>query len=171
MTNDTVDDQGLSETTRRVLAISEDIREAVIDVARSAQRSLTIFSHDLEPEVYNRIEFLDIVKNLILTHKFAKVQILLMNPVSCVRDGHRLIELARRFTSFIEVRIVHPDYRDHPEAFLLADQAGLVYRVNASRWEGIADNNSPRIARRYLEFFTEVWSKSAVADDLRRLHI
>lgn len=172
MVDHTVEDDAMtSETTRRVLAISKDVRHAVFDVARSAQRSLAIFTHDLEPEIYNRIEFLDIVKNLVLTHRIARVRILLMDPLQSVREGHRLIELARRFSSFFELRMVHEDYKQHAEAFLIADQSGLVYRLNASRWEGITDTNSPRIAGRYLEFFDAVWEKSTVAQETRRLNL
>lgn len=172
MADHLVDDtDATSETTRRVLAISQDVRDAIFDVARSAKRSLAIFTHDLEPEIYNRIEFLDIIKNLILTHRFAKVRILLMDPLQSVREGHRLIELARRFSTFFELRLVHPDYKQHTEAFLIADQAGLVYRINATRWEGIADVNTPRIACRYLDFFDGVWEKSEVVQETRRLHL
>ena len=166
-----IEDGQTSETTRRVLAISSDVRNAVTDVARSASRSLSIFTQDLEPEVYDRIEFLDCIKNLILTHKFARVRILLKDPLRTTKEGHRLVELARRFSTFIEVRIVQADYGQHREAFLLADQSGLVYRIDASRWEGIADTNSPRITQRYMEFFDRVWDVSSVAQELRALHI
>ena len=165
------DSDTTSHTTRRVLAMSTDVRNAITDVARSAKRSLAIFTQDLEPEVYDRIEFLDSIKNLILTHKFARVRILLKDPLRSIKEGHRLVELARRFSTFIEVRVIHQDYHQHGEAFLLADHAGLVYRVNASRWEGIADTNSPRITQRYMEFFDRVWDVSNVAQELRALHI
>ena len=166
-----IEEDKTSETTRRVLAISSDVRNAVTDVARSASRSLSIFTPDLEPEIYDRIDFLDCIKNLILTHKFARVRILLKDPLRTIKEGHRLIELALRFSTFVEVRIVHADFGQHREAFLLADQSGLVYRIDASRWEGIADTNSPRITQRYMEFFDRVWDASSVAQELRALHI
>ena len=169
--HDSEADVSLSDTTRRELAFSKDVRHAISDVARSAKRSLSIYTHDLEPEVYNSIDFLDAVKQLVLAQRYARVQILLVNPLRSVKEGHRMVEMARRFSSFVEIRLVPEEFHSHEEAFLIADRAGLVYRVHASRWEGIADTNSPRIAARYLEFFERVWQRSQVASELRELRI
>jgi hypothetical protein len=121
--------------------------------------------------VYNSLDFLDAVKRLVLTHRYARVQILLVNPLRSVKEGHRMVEMARRFSSFIEIRLVPEEFHAHSEAFLIADRSGLVYRVNASRWEGIADTDSPRIAQRYLEFFEKVWQRSTAAAELRELRV
>jgi len=45
-------------------------------------------------------------------------------------------------------------------AFIIADDRALVYRVQASRWDGIAELNDPLIARKYLAYFDEVWHPS-----------
>lgn len=165
------DDEELGFTTRRVLALSRDVRAATLDVVKSARRSLSIFSHDLDPSVYDRIEFLDAVKHLILTHKFSRIQILLMSPVKSVKNGHRLVELARRFSTFFEIRRIDEEYWHHKDAFLIADETGVVYRMNAQRWEGIADTNAPRIAKKYLDFFEKAWQESEPEPEFRRLHI
>lgn len=160
-----------TDTTRRVLAMSQDVRDATIDVVRTARRSLSILTHDLEPSIYDRIEFLDAIKHLILTSRYVKIRILLMSPVRMIEEGHRLVELLRRFNSFIEIRRVHPDHSDREDAFLIADEVGLVYRLNAARWEGVADPQSPQLARKYLAVFDEIWNKSATENESRRLHL
>ncbi|MFK8028981.1 MAG: hypothetical protein AB8G18_01970 [Gammaproteobacteria bacterium] len=164
-------DLEMGETTRRVLALSNDVRSATLDVVKSARRSLSIFSHDLDPSVYDRIEFLDAVKKLILTHKFSRIQILIISPVGAVKNGHRLIELARRFSTFFEIRRVNPEYAKRNDAFLIADETGVVYRLNSKRWEGIADTNAPRIAQKYLDLFEEAWQRSEPEPEFRQLMI
>jgi len=149
----------------------EDNRNAAFDIARLAKRSLSIWSRDLEPEVFDRIEFIDIVKNLILTHKYARVRILLVSPLRSVSEGNRLVEMARGFSSFMEIRLVHADYQQRPEAFMVADQHAYLHRPIASRYEGIADDNKPSIAVGYVQFFDSVWNKSESASELRRLHL
>jgi hypothetical protein len=161
----------LAAATRTVFDTSDDARHATYDVARAARRSLCLFSHDLEPDLYGRIEFMDIVKNLILTHKFARVRILVKSPMRCVHEGHRLVELARRFSSFVEIREAHSDYRNRADTFLVADQAAVMYRANATRFEGIADTHSPSIALHYLEFFETAWDRSTGSAELRQLHL
>ena len=158
-------------STRKVLAVARDVQNACVDVARSAHRQIRIFTHDLEPQNYNQLEFLEAVKHLVLTHRGAKVQILVMDSDKAVRSGHRLVETMRRLSSFFEVRRVAENFRHHGEAFLLADRSGLVFRSNAERNEGIADTDSPQIVSRYLEFFDEVWVHSEPDPELRRLHV
>ena len=53
----------------------------------------------------------------------------------------------------------------------IADNAALLYRADASRWEGIADTYEPAVARRYLGLFNEVWEASVVEQELRELHV
>lgn len=164
-------DQESGATTRRVLALSRDVRSATLDVVKSARRSLAIYSQDLDPSVYDRIEFLDAVKKLILTHKFSRIQILLVSPVEAVKNGHRLVELARRFSTFFEIRRVNPEYAKRNDAFLIADESGVVYRLDSRRWEGIADTNAPRIAQKYLDQFDEAWQHSEPEPEFRQLMI
>lgn len=167
----TIEDEETGATTRRVMALSRDVRSATLDVVKSARRSLSIFSHDLDPSVYDRIEFLDAVKHLILTHKFSRIQILLVSPVSAVKNGHRLVELARRFNTFFEIRRIDEEYANRSDAFLIADETGVVYRLNAERWEGIADTHAPRIAKKYLAVFEEAWQHSEPEPEFRQLFI
>ncbi len=169
ISNDIERDEG--GTTRRVMALSRDVRSATLDVVKSARRSLSIFSHDLDPSVYDRIEFLDAVKHLILTHKFSRIQILLVSPVDAVASGHRLVELARRFSTFFEIRRMNPELKHRNDAFLIADETGVVYRMDPKRWEGIADTNAPRIAQKYLDIFEDAWQRSEPEPEFRQLHI
>lgn len=169
LSNDTELDGGA--TTRRVMALSRDVRSATLDVVKSARRSLSIFSQNLDPAVYDRIEFLDAVKHLILTHKFSRIQILLVSPVDSIKSGHRLVELARRFSTFFEIRRVHSEFKTRNDAFLIADETGVVYRMDANRFEGIADTNAPRIAQKYLDIFEEAWQRSKPEPEFRQLHI
>ena len=88
-----------------------------------------------------------------------------------VEFGCRLVELARRFNTFFEIRRISREFSHHEDAFLIADETGVVYRINARRWEGIADTNAPRIAKKYLEVFERAWEKAEPEPEFRSLHI
>jgi len=98
-------------------------------------------------------------------HEFASA------PSRAVRIGNRFVSLGRRLNTYIEFRNVHEDYRDHREAFLVADNIALLYRVDAARWEGIADTCEPAVATRYLGLFDEIWNASEVEQELRELRV
>ena len=79
--------------------------------------------------------------------------------------------LARRITSYIEIRHAHRDFRGNRAAFLIADDRAIVYRSDASRWDGILEMNDPAVARRYLDMFDEAWHGSAPHAETRQLHL
>ena len=138
---------------------------------RVAQRGLAILTPDLEPGVYDHERFLEIVKRLVLAKRFARVRVLISEPQRTIRLGNRLVGLGRRLNTYIEFRNVHEDYREHREAFLLADDVALLYRINHTRWEGIADTYEPAVARRYLGMFDEIWAASETSRELRQLRV
>ena len=156
---------------RWVLATLEDTLAAAIEIAAVARRGLSILTPDLEPGVYDHERFLEIVKHLVLSKRFARVRVLISDPQRTIRLGNRLVGLGRRLNTYIEFRNVHGDYRDHREAFLLADDVALLYRINHARWEGIADTYEPAVARRYLNLFEEIWVASETSRELRQLRV
>ena len=63
------------------------------------------------------------------------------------------------------------DLRTHAESFCIADDTALVYRLQASRWEGIADTFEPAVARLSGKMFDEIWLASEVEMEFRQLGI
>lgn len=156
---------------RWVLASFEDTLAAAIEIGAVAERSLSILTPDMEPGIYDHERFLQIVKHLVLSKRYARVRVLVSEPQRTVRVGNRLVGLGRRLNTYIEFRNVHEDFREHREAFLLADDVALLYRINHKRQEGIADTYEPAVARRYLTLFEEIWAASENSRELRQLRI
>ena len=149
----------------------EQCRQAALSLASQAQKTIYIFSHDLEPQIYNQIPFLDAVKELAIRSRQSCIRILLQDNEKAQRDGHRLLQLWHRLTSKIEIRRPHPDYIDHPEGFLVADETGYLHRRLYTGYEATVDFNSRLEAGRLSRFFNEVWEQSGPDSELRDLHI
>lgn len=156
---------------RWVVSTQDETRQAVIDVAREAHRRLSIFTHDLEPGIYDDPDFLEVVKHLILSQRYARVRVLIADPVRAIKNGNAFVNLGRRLNTYIEFRHVREDLRTHAEAFCIADETALVYRLQATRWEGIADTYEPAVARVYGKMFDEIWQASEVEIEFRQLGI
>ncbi|MEL7448235.1 MAG: hypothetical protein AAFN78_03450 [Pseudomonadota bacterium] len=157
--------------TRRVFATQEEACAAVIDIAACARRTLDIFSPTLDPALYEGMEFLSQVKRLVLGQSYARVRVLLQDPGPAIQRGHRLVEMSRHLSSFIEIRTASADYEARGEDFMVADSSAFVYRARSSQWHGVCDTDSKPIARRHLELFTQVWEHSLTEQDFRRLHL
>jgi hypothetical protein len=160
-----------AENRRWILSSREETRRAAIAVASGAKRSLAILTPDLEPGVYDHDEFLDVAKRLVLSKPWGKIRVLVSDPARAIRNGNRFVGVARRLNTYIELRNAHADYLGHREAFLIADDHGLVYRVDGTSWEGIADAYDPGVTRRYLELFDTIWGRSEPGGEFRQLQI
>jgi hypothetical protein len=153
------------------LQTRDETRHATDLMVQQCEDSVEIFSRELDPGLYDREPFLEALSRLCVKNRKARIRILVQEPSPAVKRGHRLIELSRRISSSIEIRQPHPDYRQHNEAFLIADHCGLITRGFADRYEGTANFYSFIPAQRKLDFFTEVWERSESHPEFRRLHI
>ncbi len=153
------------------LQTRDETRLATDLMVQQCENSVEIFSRELDPDLYDREPFLEALSHLCVKNRKARIRILVQDPAAVIRRNHRLIELSRRISSSIEMRQPHPDYRHHNEAFLIADQCGLITRGLADRFEGTANFYALIPAQRKLDFFTEVWDRSEAHPEFRRLHI
>lgn len=142
---------------------------AAVRIAALARRSLVLLSRDLEPQIYDDERFLAEVRRIATSGRYARVRVLVQDSARATREGHRLVELARRLSSFVEIRKPHPDHRNVIESFLVADERALLHRKEADRFEGYADLDAPADARRLLRVFDEIWGRATPDPELRRL--
>jgi hypothetical protein len=161
---------GVSDIEIELLTRAE-AQHATDLMTEQTQSSMDVFTRDLDPFLYDRQPFLDAIGRLCLRNRKARIRFLVQDPVTPVKRNHRLIELARRLSSSIELRQPHQDYAHYNEAFLIADQCGLIHRSLADQFEGVANFYDPVEARRKLDFFTEVWERSEAHPEFRRLYL
>ncbi len=162
-------EQAQQQGKRWVISTREEMREAAVQVVSEASRRVSIFTHDLEPGIYDDPEFLEIVKRLVLSQTYARIRVLIADPARAVKNGNDFVHLGRRLNTYIEFRHVREDLRTHAEAFCIADTTALVYRLQADRWEGIADINAPAVASLYGNMFDEIWTASETKPEFRQL--
>ena len=163
--------QAKPKGTRRVVSTSDEFRASVVDITRCAERALAILTPDLEPEIYDHDEFLEALKKFILARGFARVRVLISDPVRAMKSGNRFVSMGRRLNSYIEFRNVKEEYRNNAEAFCIADDTALAYRVDGGRWDGMADTYEPAVARNYLNSFDELWHACEMEATLRQMQL
>ncbi|MEP7246619.1 MAG: hypothetical protein ABI885_23470 [Gammaproteobacteria bacterium] len=156
-----------SSETLTVLTSLSEARAAVNKAAASAQRLISIYTPDLEPDLYDQSPFLEIIKHFVLARSFAKVRVLLVEPSRVMRDSNRFVAMGRRLSSCIDIRYVTGDAPQRASAYLIADDRAIVFRMRADTWDGIADFNNPPVAKLYLTEFDNVWNASAPEHGLR----
>jgi len=153
------------------LGSREDAVHASNLMVEQSQDTLEIFSRNLDPSIYEQSSFLDKLSQLCHRNRKVRIRFLVQQPAEAVKHCQRLLELARKLSSSIELRQPHPDYRQHNEAFLVADRCGLVYRKLSDRYEGTANFYAPVEAQRKTDLFTDIWDRSVVNSEFRRLYL
>ena len=140
-------------------------------MAQQTQRELDIVSRHLDPAIYDDDDFVAAVKRLALGSRRARIRLLVTDSRPLLARGHRLLDLAARLSSFIELRVPAPQHKDFNEAMLLADKQGYVHRRHADRFDGNANFSDRRTCAALSERFEEMWERGAPDPNFRRLHI
>lgn len=162
----------LGESRDRIILQGRDSFQQVSEeMLRQAKHYLDIFTYDLDKPIYDQSGFVDAAKRLAIECRGIGVRILIQDSERAQREGHRLIDLARRLTSKMEIRRPHADYIDHPENFMIVDRIGYIRRRVAERYEGDANFCHPLESKLLTEFYTEVWERSEPDSSLRRLYL
>lgn len=167
-----IEERILGETDEKLeIGTSEENREVATQMVQQCRRHLDIISRSLDPAVYDTPEFSEAVKDLALRSRFSKIRIVIIDVDAMLHRGHRLLNLAQRLTTFIEMRTPGPDHLGFNEAMLIADSTGVIHRQLSDRYDGIANFNDKSLAGQLLQQFDEIWEKATIDSNLRRLYL
>ena len=165
-------DQKIGEIDRDIqIESKEDNAQASIMMTEQCTYALDIVSPDLDPFVYDHLQFVNALKNLALRGRRTAIRILLNDVNGIVKRGHRVIEVASQLSSFIELRKLSNDHADFNEALLIADKIAFIYRNNATRYEAKVNFNDRRQCRHLEHAFEQMWQTAKPDPNLRRITI
>jgi len=145
-----------------------ELQAIYLQIALLARFELAIYTRDLDAAILDQAEMLDCLRQLSL-QKGARIRILVQSSARALQDGHRLLELARRMSSAFEFRSPQAEDLHYGSAFLVNDQNGHVLRDLATRFESEGNLNDLASAQRLKRYFDEVWERSSVTTEFRRL--
>jgi hypothetical protein len=170
----------MSESENRILGESneqidfdtrDENRELANALASQAERLIRIYTLDLETAIYDDNDFIRTLTRLATSSRKSEIQILVQNSSRAVKTGHRIIELARKFTSSIHLHNPPRNMKEYTSAFLLADESGLLFKAHGDSYKGYANFNDKLRNRDLDKIFHEAWERSQPDPEMRRLYI
>ena len=166
-------DYRLGETADGTLQLEtrEENAAAALELTRQCRLKLAIFSHELEPVIYDRPEYIEALKRLTLRGSHVEIRILVSEPRLVVQRGHRLLDLALKMSSYIQILRPGSAQRTFDQDLLLADEAGYLLRASKDAFGARLNFNDRRETRRLLELFDEMWGKAGTDPNLRRMRL
>jgi len=147
------------------------LKQQTNDIFAYAKKSVQIYSHGLDPRILNNRETEQQLIHFIKKSRYSKVQILIYDEQLLRGTDHRLVALAQRFTSYIEIKVVDKDHHENPFGFYLVDHQTMIYRNNVERYEAEKFQMPHFAIKDKSKLFDTIWQSSSPASFLRALHL
>ena len=161
---------GVSDNLLKLESCEEN-REVALSMAQQARQSIEIISRLLDPSIYNTTEFIDAIRNFVTGNRNAQLRIIVFDPDTIVRNGHRLVELAGTLSSFIELRRAAFEHDLYSQSLLVVDGTAYLHRINTERYDATACFNDRRQSRFYQKEFNNMWETAKPDPNLRRMSL
>ena len=163
----------LGETNAEInINTPEENTGALIALAQQASRNINIFTQDLDPAIFDNVNFIKAVSQMAIRDSRTVVRILVHDSMQAVKSEHRLLKLAQSMPGSIFIRNPSRLYQHIRCTYMTVDSLGYVYRDKTHRFNYDAAVNfmSPNRAAILDDNFMEVWEQSTVDRNVRRLH-
>lgn len=150
----------------------QDMQTLTLGLLQQSRHKVRIHSAALEPLLPDDDPAIDELRRLATSGRHAEVRVLVHDPDSLLRDGHRLIGLAQRLETAIDIRtVVERDDLQYPSAFLVNDVGGYLLQPQRHRPRAVGCSHAPGRNRNLATYFDEVWHRSQTATALRKLDL
>jgi hypothetical protein len=147
-------------------------RATAIDLMRAARHRIAIASHALDAELFDHDAVIALIKRAAMSGRGARIQILVEDIAPAIQSSHRLVGLAQRLSSLVEIR--RANRRDDPEfgpAIVLTDAGGWLRRPDPMRFDGEAGlDDRPRCREMWLAF-ERSWARAEPETAVRALKL
>ena len=135
-----------------------------------ARHQLCLYLPLLGNDSYASAEELAELRRIAISGRGAQIRILLHDPAAALRNDHRLVALAQRLPSAIQVRTpVEEADRAYISAYLLNDAGGYLFLPEADRAQGRAARRDRAGQAPLQQHFDEVWERAERASELQTL--
>lgn len=168
--NDTSESLQKNNQHKLINSFSE-LKKTCLELFANANKTVQIYSHHLDPRILNNPQVEQQLIQFIKKSRYCKVQILIYDENNLRGIDHRLVSLAQKFTSYIEIKIIPKDYHENPFAFYLIDQRIMLYRSQSDNYTAELSQMPDFYIKEKTKLFDNIWQISSPASFLRALHL
>ncbi len=161
-------DTNPKNTAQRIDSLAE-LCKFSLQAFASAQKKIQLYTHNLDPRVLNNRTIEKQCLEFIRISRFVRIEILIKDEAYLNGLDHRLVSLAQKYTSFINIKIIPKDFHENHFAFYLFDGRSVIYRRVADRFEAEIHQVPSGQLKRHSKYFDEIWQQASPAIHLRAL--
>jgi predicted GNAT family N-acyltransferase len=145
--------------------------EGIVSVLDHPLREVRIYSPLLDHALFEHDSILDALSQFARSGPPATINILIHTSNLVISRGHRLLNLARRLSSKIEIRLVTAELQEDTRCFVLADQRAFFLMPDDHEYLGHSNAYDPVQSTQLAERFDYLWQRSDHDPELRALSI
>jgi predicted GNAT family N-acyltransferase len=143
-----------------------------LQLLRDARHRLSIYLPLLDNDSYASVDELAELRRIAISGRGAQIRVLLHDPAAALRNDHRLVALAQRLSSTLQIRMpVEEADLAYLSAYLLNDVGGYLFLPEANRPQGRAASRDRAAQAPLQQHFDEVWERAERASVLQALNI
>lgn len=154
-----------------LLSSTRDFQEHSIKMLGECRRKLQILSDTLDENIYGHAGVVDAISALARSGHQVDVQILAKDFRQAIASNHKLIRLAQRLSSKIQLKKMTQFPQDTEMAFMICDMSGLVFQNDKNTYKGFANYQAAPEIKSLREEFIYLWERAEVDKELQLLHI
>jgi predicted GNAT family N-acyltransferase len=154
-----------------LLRKEEEFRSIITEMCKQATQSIRIYSPVLEHKLFDNEELMEICSTLARRNKYTRIEILIFDSHRMIKNGHALLDISRKLSSSISIRIVDPELRGANHEYVLVDDHGIIFRHDYELFDGYANFSDLPECNRLGRAFRSAWESSLTDAYLRQLKI
>lgn len=144
---------------------------AIAHVTEGAGYSLDVLSYSLTPEYFNQEPFISNLKEMVKRGGRVRVRFLLCDSSLLYRNSHAVLDLARKVSSYIDIRLIDNDDQPYEQSMIIADRQAFIFQKNQRVLRVQLCLRQKRMAASLTEEFERLWNRGHADPNLRKLHI
>ncbi len=167
--------EDINATSSDSLAVEISNRSTFHQISRimllHAKRTIDIYAFKLEPDIVNHESVINALKILPRQYSKARLRILVQESRETVTECAAFVEMARKYSSFVEFRRMGDLKETNPASWMTVDNDKYITRNNYHSYHGKACHLDKPVVQTLNELFNEQWEKSTPDPELRRLFV
>lgn len=154
------------EAIHRHPATREALRDALLELLKTARREFVLVSPMLDPSHWNTAEFTNALSHFIVQHPQAQVRMVVEDTEHLLTACTRLVEFTRRYSDRIRIQRLGEAQRGLTGLFAVADHGHCLVQHNLEQADATLDLHAPRLTAPWRQRFEEIWNGAEPAPGL-----
>jgi len=149
----------------------EPAAQLILNLCERAERRVKVFSDTLDHALFDNKELAECLSCLARGKRESLVQLLITDSKPIQIKGHRLLDLARKLPSSVQLHTTRVPEALSGKLLVIADHYGVAYMHNANHPKLRFEPDDRPLCTRMNDAFERVWQRSERDPNLRILDI